>query len=71
MTRRKQPKNKTIISEAMKQFHDDLRKLCDTPICAYCGLPEQHCKGGHIFPDDLDRIQPDQINGNLAIKFPE
>lgn len=23
------------------------------------------------FPNDLDYIQPDSINGNLAIKFPE
>jgi hypothetical protein len=63
MTRRKQPKNKTIVKEAWEKI-EGTDKMTKT-------VKEDGYTLTFIFPNDLDRIQPDHINGNLTIKFPE
>jgi len=72
MTRRKKPKNKTIVKEAFKYVTIDevVKKYLDKQ----ANIEDAECEvidSKFIFPNDLDLIQPDSINGNLTIKFPE
>lgn len=74
MTRRKTPKNKTIMKEALKNMEpllppDNMDKFLEKYGDAALGIDP--IVGSFVFPNDLDKIQPDQINGNLTIKFPE
>lgn len=65
MTRRKKPSNKTIVKEAFKvakvtpEYYDHERTLSNMD------------GDNFMFPNDLDRIQPVQKDGNLCIRFPE
>lgn len=64
MTRRKKPLNKTIVKEVLTE--EAQREIKNVRL--------SHLKEDlvdFIFPIDLDKIQPDQVNGNLTIKFPE
>jgi hypothetical protein len=63
MTRRNKPKNKTIAKEAWKKI-EGTNKITKT-------VKEDGYSCTFIFPDDLDKIQPTQINGNLTIQFPD
>lgn len=70
MTRRNKPKNKTIV-KAIKKLRE-ISTIDQQPACVICGMPEEVCRcSAFSFPNDLDRIQPEQINGNLTIQFPE
>lgn len=60
MTRRKKSKNKTFVEKVMNKLNKDLLKE-----------EEDIFWTNFTFPTDLDKIQPDSINGNLTIKFPE
>lgn len=82
MTRRKKPLNKTIANKALE--HTKLLPGGIGYVRAGRSVGEitSLFKGNDgaitltiepkfILPDDLDKIQPEQINGNLTIKFPE
>lgn len=75
MTHRKKPKNKTIVKEAMKQFDDygiNNPPSIETGKQIFYDIQRNEIIGDNfVFPNDLDHIQPDQINGNLTIKFPD
>jgi hypothetical protein len=95
MTRRKQPKNKTIVEAAVKRFIPKnqpvldkygrilvsekkiktIKKAAWEKIEGTDKMTKTVKEDGYtltfIFPDDLDKIQPDSINGNLTIKFPQ
>lgn len=66
MTRRKTPKNSTIVIEALKK--EDKFSTSRQLINGHYGIGD---KRPFIFPNDLDKIQPDSINGNLTIKYPQ
>jgi len=63
MTRRKTPKNNTIVKEAWEKIEgtDKMKKI----------IHEDGYDFTFVFPNYLDKIRPDSINGNLTIKFPE
>lgn len=63
MTRRKKPINKTITKTLNDPSFKDVQKV-DLP-------SSDKVWEGFKFPDDLDRIQPEQKDGSLCIRFPE
>jgi len=83
MTRRKRPINKTIASRALQKEDITLPGgLGTVKVAGSTREIESLFKGKDgattltmgapfVFPNDLDRIQPEQINGNLTIKFPD
>lgn len=74
-----QPKYKKTIEDLKgreKDFYDALLYILNDEELAlgYVGYIEEIARAyddRFVFPNDLDKIQPDQINGNLCIKFPE
>ncbi len=80
MTRRKKPINKTIVVEAKNgnvtvTFPADskwpgayLTPANPPKLDEYGCIAEEK---PFVFPVDLDKIQPEQINGNLTIRFPD
>jgi hypothetical protein len=72
MTRRKKPRNKTIAKKAIEKAKEDFKNVrlegCDELMGE---LFPHSFDDDFVFPNDLDKIHPVQINGNLTIQFPD